>query len=105
METGRKIRGLVLTAALLSISGTPLVAFAQPASEAVSAPATAASASLTKKELRAQRKAKRKAARARKNAELKQLESSGYRAGQYDPNYPANVPKAQQKATGTPASQ
>ncbi|MBY4869696.1 MULTISPECIES: hypothetical protein [Burkholderia] len=101
METGRKIRGLMLTAALLPISGTPLVAFAQPASEAVSAPATAASASLAKKELRA----KRKAARARKNAELKQLESSGYRADQYDPNYPANVSKAQQRATGTPASQ
>jgi hypothetical protein len=104
MEIGRKIRCLVLTAAMLSISGTSLVAFAQPASEGAAAPA-AASATLTKKEARAQRKAARKAAHAKKNEELKQLESSGYRPGQYDPNYPVNVPKAQQKAAGAAASQ
>lgn len=48
--------------------------------------------------VKVERKRQRKAARARKNAELKKLESNGYHPGQSDPNYPQNLQKAQKRA-------
>ncbi|WP_322009975.1 DUF4148 domain-containing protein [Paraburkholderia sp. J12] len=66
------------------------------------APASAASSasSPTKAELKAQRKAERKQARAKKNAELKRLEDSGYQPALNDPNYPQNLQNAA-KTSGT----
>ncbi|MGX7006134.1 DUF4148 domain-containing protein [Caballeronia sp. KNU42] len=46
---------------------------------------------------KAERKHQRKLARAKKNADLKKLEDSGYRPGQNDPNYPQNVESAEKK--------
>jgi hypothetical protein len=55
---------------------------------------------------KAERKAARKEARAKKNAELKQLEAHGYQPSRNDPNYPADIQNAQKKAgIGTAASQ
>ena len=47
---------------------------------------------------KAQRKAEQKQARAKKNAELKQLESNGYNPSRNDPNYPTDIQNAQKKA-------
>ena len=47
---------------------------------------------------RAQRKAARKEARAKRNAELKKLESSGYNPAQSDPNFPEHLQDAEKKA-------
>jgi hypothetical protein len=53
-----------------------------------------------------QRKAARKEARAKKNAELKQLEAHGYQPSRNDPNYPNDIQNAQKKAgIGAAASQ
>ncbi|SAL70804.1 hypothetical protein AWB68_04069 [Caballeronia choica] len=55
-------------------------------------------------------KAQRKAARAKKNAELKELEKNGYQPGGDQQNYPQNIQDAQRKvdaekaAKGAPAS-
>lgn len=55
---------------------------------------------------RAQRKAARKQARAKKNAELKNLEAHGYNPARNDPNYPNDIQNAQKKAgVGAAASQ
>lgn len=55
---------------------------------------------------KAQRKAARKEARAKKNAELKQLEAHGYQPSRNDPNYPNDIQNAQKKAgVGAAASQ
>ncbi|MEZ0602847.1 DUF4148 domain-containing protein [Paraburkholderia sp. IW21] len=65
-------------------------------------PMAASGATTTK----AQRKAARKQARAKKNAELKQLESNGYNPARKDPNYPQDLQNAQKKAgMGAAASQ
>ncbi|MFM0157280.1 DUF4148 domain-containing protein [Paraburkholderia sediminicola] len=65
-------------------------------------PVAASKATTTK----AQRKAARKQARAKKNAELKQLESNGYNPSRNDPNYPTDLQNAQKKAAaGAAASQ
>jgi hypothetical protein len=57
---------------------------------------------LTKK---AARKAARKEVRARRNAELKKLESADYKPGGYDPNYPENAQGAEKKAGVAPPQQ
>ncbi|RKE36447.1 hypothetical protein B0G76_2633 [Paraburkholderia sp. BL23I1N1] len=55
---------------------------------------------------KAQRKQARKEARAKKNAELKKLEDSGYQPYRSDPDYPQNLQNAQKKAgIGQGASQ
>jgi hypothetical protein len=55
---------------------------------------------------KAERKAARKEARAKKNAELKQLEAHGYQPSRNDPNYPNDIQNAQKKAgIGAAASQ
>jgi hypothetical protein len=55
---------------------------------------------------KAQRKAARKQARAKKNAELKNLEAHGYNPARNDPNYPNDIQNAQKKAGvgATPAA-
>ncbi len=49
------------------------------------------------------RKAQRKAARAKKNAELKELEKNGYQPGANEQNYPADIQNAEQKANAAKA--
>ncbi|WP_223258725.1 hypothetical protein [Trinickia symbiotica] len=51
-----------------------------------------------KAERKATRRAARKAARAKKNAEIKRLEQSGYKPGGNNPDYPRDLEKAQGKA-------
>ena len=55
---------------------------------------TAAPAASTPKEVK---KAQRKAARAKKNAELKDLEKNGYNPAGEQTNYPQNLQNAQSK--------
>lgn len=58
-------------------------------------------ASSTAAQRRAQRKAARKEVRAKRNAELKTLESSGYKPAQSDPNFPQHLQDAEKKAGAT----
>jgi Domain of unknown function (DUF4148) len=75
------------------ISALPAIAQTSPGAD------SGINASSTK----AQRKAARKEARARKNAELKKLEDSGYNPGaRDDENYPQDIQNAEKKAAGTP---
>lgn len=96
--------GLAVTAMM---AGSIPLAAAQSASDAATSANTANPVAASGvKPTKAQRKAARKQARAKKNAELKKLEDAGYQPGQSDPNYPANVQKAEQKAgVGAGASQ
>lgn len=81
--------------------GIPLAA-AQNTGDASAAPSDATQAAPTK----AERKAARKQARAKKNAELKKLEESGYQPAANDPNYPSKLQQAEKKAgAGAAASQ
>ena len=94
----------VLAAVLMAAMSAAPGAFAQPqqtvdASSAV-APSQTNPASMTKAEKKAARKTARKEARAKKNAELKKLESAGYKPGGYDPNYPESAQGAEKKAAG-----
>jgi hypothetical protein len=94
----------VLAAALFAVTFAVPGAFAQPqpAGEAsnVVAASQANPASMTKAQKKAASKAARKEARAKKNAELKKLESAGYKPGGYDPNYPESAQGAERKAAG-----
>ncbi|SAK79545.1 hypothetical protein AWB77_03891 [Caballeronia fortuita] len=83
-----------------------IVCFSAQAQDATAVPAASSAAPtsnpISKAADKAERKRQRKEARARKNAELKKLESSGYRPTQNDPSYPHNLQDAQKKAgTGT----
>jgi len=97
-----KAFNVVLAAALIAATSAAPGAFAQPqqTGDASSAVATSEAnpASMTKAQKRAARKAARKEARAKKNAELKKLESAGYKPGGYDPNYPESAQGAEKKA-------
>ncbi|KXU83933.1 hypothetical protein CI15_25790 [Paraburkholderia monticola] len=62
--------------------------------------ADASSAAVSKQELKAQKKAESKARRAKKNAELSQLQKNGYNPAGNQTNYPQNLQNAQQKAAG-----
>jgi hypothetical protein len=66
------------------------------------------SASTPKQIAKAQRKTARKARREKKNAELKALETNGYRESGNQDNYPQNLTDAERKAAAsksvTPAS-
>jgi len=106
-------RKLALLLASLVVSVACVVpAFAQsgggsaPAGNDAGA-ANAVAASKPGATTKAQRKAARKQARAKKNEELKQLESNGYNpAARDDTNYPQNLQNAQKKAgAGAAASQ
>ncbi|HZZ02034.1 DUF4148 domain-containing protein [Paraburkholderia sp.] len=99
---------VLLTSVVLSVASVA-PAFAQSGgggsagSDSDAAKPVAASNATTTK---AQRKAARKQARAKKNAELKQLESNGYNPSRNDPNYPTDLQNAQKKAAaGAAASQ
>jgi len=74
--------------------GAPRTDHAQAANPPVPA------SSPTKAELKAKRKAERHQARVAKNAELKRLEDAGYQPAQNDPNYPANLQKAEKPTAG-----
>lgn len=100
MHIARKL--IVLFASASLGIGAIAPAFAQNASGADTAGATASAAKPTK----AQRKQARKEARAKRNAELKKLEDAGYKPSHNDPNYPQNLQDAQKKAAaGQAASQ
>jgi Domain of unknown function (DUF4148) len=62
--------------------------------------ADASSAATSKQELKAQKKAESKTRRAKKNAELSQLQKNGYNPAGNQTNYPQNLQNAQQKAAG-----
>jgi outer membrane murein-binding lipoprotein Lpp len=69
------------------------------------AAASASPLASTRKPTRAERKAMRKEARAKKNAELKKLEDSGYQPTEANPDYPQNLETAKSRAaTAQPAS-
>ncbi|WP_343676357.1 hypothetical protein [Paraburkholderia heleia] len=100
MKAFKVVLATALTAALFAAP----VAFAQPqqtggASNVVMANETNP-ASMTKAQKKAARKAARKEARAKRDAELKKLESAGYKPGGYDPNYPKSAQGAEKKAAG-----
>ncbi|MCU9953826.1 MULTISPECIES: hypothetical protein [Burkholderia] len=80
----------VLTGVVLL--GAP-VAYAQ---DSDAAPA-AATAPMSKQELKAQRKAQRKEARLKRNQELRTLEKNGYRVSK-DDHYPQSLQRAEHKA-------
>jgi hypothetical protein len=102
----RKWAVLLASVVLSVVSVAP--AFAQsgggPAGDDADAakPVAASKATTTK----AERSAAAKQRRAKKNAELKQLESNGYNPSRNDPNYPTDLQNAQKKAgIGAAASQ
>jgi opacity protein-like surface antigen len=89
-------------ATLILMSFAASVATAQPqradeSSNAVTAASQPNPASVTQAQKKAARKAARKEARARRTAELKKLESAGYKPGGYDPNYPESAQGAEKK--------
>ncbi|WP_168788266.1 DUF4148 domain-containing protein [Paraburkholderia aromaticivorans] len=94
----------LITATATVLIGAAVPAFAQAYASApvtvTQAPASDAKA--VKKQARAQaraeRRAEHKAARAKNTAELKKLESAGYKPGVNDPNYPQQLQDAQKKA-------
>jgi hypothetical protein len=101
----------ILIASMVALStglAVPVMAQASKPAEAVATtPASAmAGTSLTRAELKAQKKAVRTERRAEKNVQLKKLEAAGYTSGNFDPNYPQNIQNAEREAAGaTGASQ
>jgi hypothetical protein len=80
---------------VLSLASIPALQAHAAASDADTSGAT-----MSKQELKAQKKADSKARRAKKNAELSTLEKNGYNPGGNQTNYPQNLQNAQQKAAG-----
>jgi len=68
--------------------------------QAAASDADTSGATMSKQELKAQKKAESKARRAKKNAELSTLEKNGYNPAGNQTNYPQNLQNAQQKAAG-----
>lgn len=92
----RKMSGFAVS------TGVALVLFAVSALP-VSAAGTdtgASGSTMTKQELKAQKKADSQSRRAKKNAELSTLEKNGYNPAGNQTNYPQNLQNAQQKAAG-----
>ncbi|MFL9965404.1 hypothetical protein PQR02_31045 [Paraburkholderia sediminicola] len=88
---------------LLAVSATVtfgLIATPVLDAYAASSDATVPDSSVSKQELKAQKKADCKARQAKKNAELNQLEKNGYNPAGNQINYPENLQNAQQKAAG-----
>lgn len=94
MKTFKRTAAAFALTSLFSIfaSAHPVTASGQPAT---ASPPHAASG---KAAVKAERKQQRTEARARKNAELKKLEGTGYRPGESDPDYPQNIEKAEKKS-------
>jgi uncharacterized caspase-like protein len=88
---------------LFAVSASMVFGFlslaALPAHAATEDAATS-DATISKQEAKARKKAERQARRAKKNAELSKLEQNGYRPNGSQTDYPQNIQKAQQKASG-----
>lgn len=93
---------LVLAVAITSF-GIASVSSTASAQTPVSS-AEPASATLTKQQARAKRKAARKTARAKNSAELKQLRSNGYKPEDNRQAYPQNIQDSQKKGGSTTAA-
>ena len=93
------IAGRIVAAVLpvLLVWGVDEAAMAQGSSDASEVSVTKP-ASRTRAQRRAERTAARKEARAKRTAEIKNLEGSNYRPGRNDPNYPVNMQDATKKA-------
>jgi hypothetical protein len=90
-----------LNVVLVSVTMTlSLMTAPVPHAHAAGSDEAASTTSMSKQELKAQKKAESKARRAKKNAELSQLEKNGYKPGGDQTNYPQNLQNAQQKAAG-----
>lgn len=81
---------------LLSLPALPV--------QAATTDAAASGTSMTKEELKAQKKAEKQARRAKKNAELSTLEKNGYNPAGNQTNYPQNLQDAEQKGAGQKAT-
>jgi hypothetical protein len=94
-----KVKQLYVFAAAASVT---LSLVGVPALNALAATsdAGASDGAVSKQELKAQKKADSKARRAKKNAELSQLQKNGYNPAGNQVNYPQNLENAQQKAAG-----
>ncbi|MGF6568636.1 Flp pilus assembly protein TadB [Paraburkholderia sp. GAS333] len=77
-----------------------LTSFSMSQASAATSDSAASDSTMSKQELKAQKKADRKARRATKNAELNKLEKNGYNPAGNQSNYPQNLQNAQQKAAG-----
>ncbi|MDR5740748.1 MULTISPECIES: DUF4148 domain-containing protein [unclassified Caballeronia] len=91
---------------MLTLRTAPLAVIALSVAALVTVPVTPAqaqdSAASTPKEAK---KAERKAARAKKNAELKELEQNGYNPSGEQTDYPRNLQNAQQRINAQKAGQ
>lgn len=84
----------------------PLAAIALSVAALVTLPAVPAQAQDTAASTPKQvRKAERKAARAKKNAELKELEKNGYSPSGEQTDYPSNLQNAQKRINAQKAGQ
>lgn len=85
---------------MLNVRAASVVVVTVIATSLICAPvATAQSSDAAASTPKQIRKAQRKAARARKDAELKELEKNGYQPGTDAQNYPADFQNAEQKPT------
>ncbi|WP_044847080.1 MULTISPECIES: hypothetical protein [unclassified Burkholderia] len=97
------IKSGMMPLALAVLTGVALLgAPAAYAQDSDAAPA-AASAPMSKQELKAQRKAQRKQARLKRNQELSALEKNGYRVSK-DDHYPQSLQRAEHKVDAQKAA-
>jgi hypothetical protein len=89
----------LLTALAIPSLAQPVASGPDDTTQSASAPRPVTKAE-ERKQARAARRAERKAARAKNAAELKKLESNGYRPAVNDPNYPQDLQNAEKKANG-----
>ncbi|WP_350029223.1 DUF4148 domain-containing protein [Caballeronia sp. AZ10_KS36] len=91
---------------MLNVRTAPLAVIALAAAALVTMPCTPAHAqdagASTPKQIK---KAERKAARAKKNAELKDLEKNGYNPAGEQTDYPQNLQNAQRRVNAEKAGQ
>lgn len=112
LDSSRKIekvismrKALVFIASACVTIGAATTSLAQGSASSGVAPAAASrGAASGTKSTSAERKAARKEARAKKNADLKKLEQSGYQPGRDSLSYPQDVQNAQKKAAGENAA-
>jgi len=93
-----KVRSVAL-AVLFSASIVGFTTHVAMAQDSADSAASTASKTVAK----AQRKADRKYARAKKNAELKDLENNGYQPGGDQTNYPQNLQNAEKNSAAAKA--
>lgn len=91
---------------MLTVRTAPLAVIALSVAALVTLPVTPAQAQDTSTSTPKQaRKAERKAARAKKNAELKDLEKNGYNPSGEQTDYPQNLQNAQRRVDAQKAGQ